>query len=112
MLEPTLFEFPDTATERTIGQWILRSGVPVERDKQERHHARSQRPTFPFSAMLRGECFEARPQDVGEDDLLRTANVVSSAASQFKKQAAKEGRTVDFKTAQIGGRFVRCWRTL
>lgn len=110
----TLFEFAraHVAPERTVGRWVLKTGIPIERDNQPRHHARAQRPEWPFAKMLRGECFEIRPQDVGEEDLLRTANVVSSAASQAKRAAAREGNVVDFKTAQIGGRFVRCWRVL
>lgn len=112
MNERTLFDFAPAATERTVGRWRLQTGQSMDRDKQAEHHARAQRPDWPFAQMERGESFDIRPHDVGEDDLLRCANVVSSAASGFKKRRAHEGHSVDFKTAQIGGRFVRCKRTL
>lgn len=113
MNELSLFDFADEAPgERQVGRWILQSGQSMDRDRQAVHHARAQRPDWPFAQMRRGESFDVRPNDVGEDDLLRAANIVSSAASQFKKSSAREGNAADFKTAQIGGRFVRCKRTL
>lgn len=100
-------------TEREVDGWLLRSDIPVAHDKQERHHAKAQRPAFPFQHMREGECFDVHPRQVGEEDILRAANIVSSAASSFKYKSRQGDQiTRDFKTAQVGGRFVRCWRIL
>jgi hypothetical protein len=113
MNERTLFDHFEAAPgERKVGRWLLQTGLSMDRDKQAEHHARAQRPDFPFVNMRIGESFDVRPTDIGADDLLRCANIVSSAASSHKKRQAQAGHAVDFKTAQIGGRFVRCKRTL
>jgi hypothetical protein len=98
---------------RIVNGWVLKSGVPLVTAKCDRQARQADVPDFPFEAMELNECFEVTPDMVGETDLLRTANIVSRAASKFKYESKDicGNLTRDFKTRQIRGRFVRCHRT-
>jgi hypothetical protein len=98
---------------RMVKGWWLRDDVPLVTAKCDRQERKADIPDFPFAEMELHESFEVYPEQVGEDDLLRTANIVSRAASKFKYES-RDGTmlTRSFATRQIRGKFVRCHRTL
>lgn len=105
---------------RMVKGWWLRSDVPLTSDKRARQEARADVPDFPFAEMEVNESFEVTPKDLGltpcphcgDTKLLETANIVSRAASKFKYDQRGADNFRDFATRQIGGRLVRCHRTL
>jgi hypothetical protein len=112
----------DKKPPRMVGNWMLRSDLPVMPDKRGRKRRQPLHIEWPFLEMQIGESFDVLPEQVGlepscsrcdRDDLLKCANIVSSAASSVKYTRDICGNiTRNFETHQIGGRLVRCHRTL
>jgi hypothetical protein len=90
---------------RIVKGYEIKSGLPIAADKQGRERAKWDKPDFPFEALRNGDCFDVPP--LHDLDLLRTQNMVSGAACQYRKKHGPSGW--NFTTRQMNG-FVRCWR--
>lgn len=94
--------------DRIVGGFVIERGIPVSSDRQESQRPKWEAPKFPFAALRIGESFTVSPPD--GFSLLETQNTVSGAACSYRKK--QEPGSCNFTTRQIGGRFVRCWRTV
>lgn len=91
-------------------EFPIERGVPISRDESPRQRAKWHRPEFPFDRMEVGDSFTVRPEHCGGAPLIVVQNLASGAASTYCKGFVPGARK--FTTRQIGGRFVRVWRTV
>lgn len=88
----------------------IEKGVPIARDDSPRQRQKWTRPDFPFDRMTVGDSFVVRPEDCGGAPLIVVQNLASGAAATYCKGFVPGARR--FTTRQVGGRFVRVWRTV
>lgn len=102
---PDLFDY---ATVRTPHRFAIQRGIAKPISREARTRSTWERPEFDFKSMDVDDSFDVWPHEISpEIDLIRTQNLVSGAAAQFRKNF---GREKVFSTRQIQGQFVRCWR--
>lgn len=93
----------------------IEDGIPIPEDRSIMQRIKWDAHLYPFDRMTVGQSFVARrPAGAEGIDIIRVQNSVTGAASSYcqkwreKNPDAPEKK---FTTRQIGGRFVRCWRS-
>jgi hypothetical protein len=92
--------------------WPIETGISVGRDESPRRHKQWPKPDFQkqLARLEVGESFVVRPEQCGGAPLIVVQNLASSAVHTYYKGFVPGARK--FVTRQIGGRFVRVWRTV
>ncbi|MBS67273.1 MAG: hypothetical protein Tp170SUR191951_69 [Prokaryotic dsDNA virus sp.] len=92
--------------------WPIETGVPISGDKSPRQRVKWARPDFQaqLARLEVGQSFVVRPEQCGGAPLIVVQNLASGAAATYCKGFTPGARK--FTTRQIGGEFVRVWRTI
>jgi len=92
--------------------WPIESGIPISRDESPRQRTKWARPDFQtqLARLEVGQSFTVTPEMCGGAPLIVVQNLASGAAATYCKGFTPGARR--FTTRQIGGRFVRVWRTV
>lgn len=92
--------------------WPIEEGIPVGKDESQRQRVKWARPDFQkqLGRLQVGQSFTVGPERCGGAPLIVVQNMASGAAATYCKDFPPGTRK--FTTRQIGGRFVRVWRTV